>query len=202
VNIGLANELAMNADRYGLDVTEIFAAANSQSQSHLHEPGVGVGGHCIPVYPYFLTPETAGLIYTARHVNDEMARYAAERLAQVLGSLEGTTVVVLGLAYRAGVKESRHSSAVGLAGALAAAGAKVYVHDPLYTEDEIRALGLEPPPTFPLAADALVVQAWHVQYRALDLANWPGLRAILDGRAALDPDAVRAMGITYLGIGR
>jgi nucleotide sugar dehydrogenase len=203
VNIALANEFARIADAAGVDALQAIQAANSQPYSHIHAPGVGVGGHCIPVYPYFLARETADLIATARRINDGMAPYAAGRLAQALGSLEGTTVVVLGLAYRAGVKESRHSSAFGLASALTAAGAKVYVHDPLYTEDEIRALGLDPPPAFPLPADALVVQAWHDQYRrALDLASWPGLRAILDGRAALDPAAVEAVGITYVGIGR
>ncbi|MDP9236607.1 MAG: nucleotide sugar dehydrogenase [Chloroflexota bacterium] len=202
VNIALANEFARISDGAGVDVLQAIDAANSQPYSHIHAPGVGVGGHCIPVYPHFLAPEPAGLIATARSVNDGMAHYAADRLAQALGSLEGATVVVLGLAYRAGVKESRHSSAFGLASALAAAGAKVYVHDPLYTGDEIRSLGLDPPPEFPVPADALVVQAWHEQYRALDLARWPGLRAVLDGRAALDPAAVAAMGITYVGIGR
>jgi nucleotide sugar dehydrogenase len=202
VNIALANEFARIADRLGVDSLQAIAAANSQPYSHIHAPGVGVGGHCIPVYPYFLAADDTELIETARRINDGMARYAAGRLAQALGSLEGTTIVVLGLAYRPGVKESRHSSAFGLAGALIAGGATVYVHDPLYTDAEIRALGLEPPPAFPLRADALVVQAWHEQYEALDLANWPGLRAILDGRAALDPAAVTAMGLRYVGIGR
>jgi nucleotide sugar dehydrogenase len=202
VNIALANEFARIAGRLGVDALQAIDAANSQPYSHIHAPGVGVGGHCIPVYPYFLAGDDAELIATARRINDGMAHYAAGRLAQALGSLEGTTVVVLGLAYRPGVKESRHSSAFGLASALIAGGATVYVHDPLYTGAEIRALGLEPPPAFPLRADALVVQAWHEQYQALDFAKWPGLRAILDGRAALDPAAVAAMGITYVGIGR
>jgi nucleotide sugar dehydrogenase len=202
VNIALANEFARIAGRLGVDALQAIDAANSQPYSHIHAPGVGVGGHCIPVYPYFLAGDDAELIATARRINDGMAHYAAGRLALALGSLEGATVVVLGLAYRPGVKESRHSSAFGLAGALIAAGATVYVHDPLYTDAEIRALGLEPPPAFPLRADALVVQAWHEQYQALDLAKWPGLRAILDGRAALAPAAVAAMGITYVGIGR
>ncbi len=202
VNIALANEFARIADREGVDVIQAIEAANSQPYSHVHAPGVGVGGHCIPVYPYFLAGEGTALIDAARRGNDEMAAYAIGKLERALGTLAGTTVVVLGLAYRAGVKESRHSSAFGLVAALTSAGATAYVHDPLYSADEIRAHGLEPPPAFPTAADALIVQAWHEAYAALDLGAFPGLRAVLDGRAALEPGEVEARGIAYVGIGR
>jgi nucleotide sugar dehydrogenase len=202
VNIALANEFARIADRDGVDVLQAIEAANSQPYSHVHAPGVGVGGHCIPVYPYFLAGDGTELIDEARRVNDDMAAYAVEKLGRALGTLEGATVVVLGLAYRAGVKESRHSSALGLVAALTSAGAKAYVHDPLYSADEVRAHGLEPPAAFPLATDALVVQAWHAEYATLDLRAFAGLRAVLDGRAALDPAAVGALGIAYVGIGR
>ena len=210
VNIALANEFARIADAVGVDVVQAIAAANTQPYSHVHAPGPGVGGHCIPVYPYFLAaPETPGvaaldtaLIASARQINDGMAHYAVARLKDALGTLEGTTCVVLGLAYRAGVKESRHSSAIGLASALVAAGAIAYVHDPLYSDDEIRAHGLQPPPAWPLPCDAIIVQAWHEQYADLDLRTFPNLRAILDPRAALDPAAVTALGIKYTGVGR
>jgi nucleotide sugar dehydrogenase len=216
VNIALANEFARIGDALGVDALEAIAAANTQPYSHIHAPGPGVGGHCIPVYPYFLgCPQVPGdpampidLAFMARRINDDMAHYAVDRLAAALGGadgsagLDGATVVVLGLAYRAGVKESRHSSAFALANALIARGATTYVHDPLFRDDEVRALGLEPPPSFPLACDALVVQAWHEQYAALDLRAFSGLRAVLDARAALDPAAVQALGITYVGIGR
>ncbi|MBI5289092.1 MAG: nucleotide sugar dehydrogenase [Chloroflexi bacterium] len=210
VNIALANEFALIGDALGLDTLGAIAAANTQPYSHVHAPGPGVGGHCIPVYPYFLMePETADvrppleteLAATARRINNGMAHYAIDRLAQALGTLEGTTVVVLGLAYRAGVRESRHSSAFGLANALIARGATTYVHDPLFSDSEIRAVGLEPPPSWPLACDALVVQAWHRQYHDLDLASFPGLRAVLDTRAVLDPGTVPSA-IAYLTIGR
>ena len=200
VNIALANEFARLADRLGVDVREAIAAANSQPYSHVHAPGVGVGGHCIPVYPYFLAGEDTPLINDARRTNDAMAEYGASRLAEALGTLAGTTVVILGLAYRADVKESRHSSAIPLAAALAAQGARVYVHDPLYTADEIRAHGLAPPPSFPLACDALAIQAWHREYASLDFASFAGLRAVLDGRGALDLSTIPA-GVAALRVG-
>jgi UDP-N-acetyl-D-mannosaminuronate dehydrogenase len=170
--------------------------------SHVHDPGVGVGGHCITVYPYFLASAETELVNAARRLNDDMARYAAGKLAAALGGLDGATVVVLGLAYRAGVKESRHSSAFGLAEALSGMGATVFVHDPLYIDAEVRAHGLEPPPAFPLPCDAIVVQAWHAAYEALDLRAFKGLRAVLDGRGDLDPADVERAGAVYVGIGR
>jgi len=202
VNIALANEFARVADRLGVDVRQAIDAANSQPYSHIHQPGVGVGGHCIPVYPYFIAGAETELINASRRINDDMARYAVDKLAQALGTLEGTTVIVLGLAYRANVKESRHSSAFGLAQALAGAGATVYVHDPLFSSEEVRALGLEAPPAFPMACDALLVQAWHDGYARLDLAAFTGLRAVLDGRGALEPAGVAGLGAAYVGIGR
>ena len=210
VNIALANEFARLGDGLGIDTLQAIAAANTQPYSHIHAPGPGVGGHCIPVYPHFLAaPQTPGmealeteLVSKARRINDGMAQYAIDQLAAGMGGLDGATVVVLGLAYRAGVKEARHSSAFGLAAALTAGGARVFVHDPLFSAEEIRAVGLEPPPSWPTACDALVVQAWHEEYRELELASFEGLRAVLDTRAALDQATVRGLGMVYVGIGR
>jgi nucleotide sugar dehydrogenase len=202
VNIALANEFARIADELGVDAHQAIAAANSQPYSHIHQPGVGVGGHCIPVYPYFLAAPGTELINASRRVNDDMSRYAVHKLADALGTLDGAKVIVLGLAYRAGVKESRHSSAFGLVDALAREGAVAYVHDPLFSVEEVRASGVEPPPAFPMPCDALVVQAWHDEYRSLDLRGFGGLRAVLDGRNALDPATVSAADALYIGIGR
>ena len=83
VNIALANEFARYADRIGVDVTEVIAAANSQPYSHIHQPGIGVGGHCIPVYPHFLldrAPELS-LVARAREVNDGQVDVAIDAVA-------------------------------------------------------------------------------------------------------------------------
>ena len=91
VNIALANEFAQVAARRGIDVTEVIAAANSQPYSHIHQPGVGVGGHCIPVYPHLLfsAEPDMQLPPVARAVNDGMAAYAVGRLGEALGTLDG-----------------------------------------------------------------------------------------------------------------
>ncbi len=206
VNIALANELARFAAARGIDAMQAIAAANSQPFSHVHQPGVGVGGHCIPVYPHFLIGAAEGgmtLARAARAVNDGMAGYAAELLDQALGGLAGATVLILGLAYRGDVKEDAFSSTHLLAAALRRHGARALVHDPLFTDQEIRArgyepAGLEPPP----AVDALVLQAFHRAYADLDLARFAGCKLVLDGRNALDPARVRSAGMRYIGIGR
>ena len=205
VNIALANEFALCAQRAGVDIVQAILAANSQPYSAVHQPGVGVGGHCVPVNPWFLinglgpTP----MAELARKVNDGMASEAVGLLRDELGGLEGRTVLILGLSYRGNVKESYHSAAFLLADALSVEGASTLVHDPLFSAREIEDLGLrptslDPPP----AVDAIVFQANHDQYKALDLKSFAGCRTLLDGRNALSPEAVRGSGLSYLGIGR
>ena len=78
VNIALANEFARYADRIGVDITEVIAAANSQPYSHIHQPGLGVGGHCIPVYPHFLLDRAPELeLVGARRGGSTTARSAS-----------------------------------------------------------------------------------------------------------------------------
>jgi nucleotide sugar dehydrogenase len=205
VNIALANELACYAEACGVDVREVFPVANSQPQSHLHSPGVGVGGHCIPVYPYLLIDRTEHslLAAAARRINDAMPSHAVETLIRYFGSLTGRTVLILGVAFRAGVKEASHSPAFALSQELAARGAIALAHDPLFGPEELAALGLtaarlDPPP----AVDAVILQTGHAQYRALDFGLFPGLQVVLDGRGVLDPSTVAEAGVTYMAIGR
>jgi nucleotide sugar dehydrogenase len=203
VNIGLANELALSAERNGVDITEIIAAANSEPQSHLHAPGIGVGGHCMPVYPYFLMASGGHPIVAAgRAANEAMPAHAADLLQAQLGELAGKTVLILGLAYRAGVKEAMLSPATALSGLLRQRGAHPIVHDPLFSDEEIAALGLEPSSLSRQDADAIVIQTYHPEYRELDLRSYLRCRVLLDGRNVLDPGKVRAAGICYVGIGR
>ena len=202
LNIAFANELARHADAIGVDVERVIDAANSQPFSHIHRPGVAVGGHCIPVYPHFFLAgaPAARLPRVAREVNGAMPKYAVELLAGALGTLDGTRVLILGVAYRGGVKETAFSGAFALRDALAARGATVLAADPLYDTDELRALGFEP-----WAGDAIdgaIVQADHAEYHALPPGQLPGARAVVDGRDVLDPAPFAAAGVTLRRIGR
>ncbi|HET6819458.1 MAG TPA: nucleotide sugar dehydrogenase [Candidatus Limnocylindria bacterium] len=205
VNIALANEYARFAAERGIDVMEVIDAANSQPYSHVHRPGVGVGGHCIPVYPYFLFADAPGfqLPPAARRVNDGMAGWAVAAAGEALGGLSGVPALVLGIAYRGDVREDAFSSAFALRDALRAAGAEVHGHDPYFSAEELRSRGFEP--WQPGGANPIRVaflQADHAAYHELDLAAIAGLELVVDGRNALDPGAVRATGRRYLGIGR
>ena len=205
VNIALANEYARYAAKRGIDVTEVIEAANSQPYSHIHAPGVGVGGHCIPVYPHFLfnTDPDLRLPPIARAINDEMAGFAVNLLEKQLGQLSGVDVVVLGIAYRGDVREDAFSSAFRLRDELLAAGAVVHGHDPYFSPEHIAGLGFRPyDMDAPTPVRAAVLQAAHNAYRTIDLARIPGLELLVDGRNALDPAVVRASGVAYLGIGR
>jgi len=204
VNIALANELARAAEGLSIDYAAAAAAANSQPYSHLHAPGLGVGGHCIPVYPYLLLEGAhQPLVALSRQINDSMALHAVTRLEAVLeGGLNGRSVLILGLAYRGGVKEATLSSTLLVAQALRDRGARVLVHDPLFSPEEIAVYGLEAsalPPATPV--DAIVLQAAHPEYKTLDLTRFEGCRAFLDGRRAFDRARVEAAGMHYLAIG-
>ncbi|HXT34573.1 MAG TPA: nucleotide sugar dehydrogenase [Chloroflexota bacterium] len=207
VNIALANEFALYAEREGLDAQEVITAANSQPFSHVHQPSVGVGGHCIPVYPYFLFSkwDDFRLPPLARAINDSMAAHGVDLLEEALGNLAGLHVLILGLAYRENVKESAHTSARKLSRELRHRGATVLGHDPLLTLEEQTALKIRPVSLSPLPeVDAVILQANHDAYRELDLSAFPGIRVVLDGRGAVDAQArqeLAAKGIRTLRVG-
>jgi UDP-N-acetyl-D-mannosaminuronic acid dehydrogenase len=203
LNIAFANELARHADRIGVDVDGVIDAANSQPFSHIHRPGVAVGGHCIPVYPRFYLEgdPTATLPAAAREVNEAMPAYAVELLAGLLGGgLRGKLVLILGAAYRGDVKETAFSGVFGLRDALREAGARPIVADPLYSDDELQALGLEAWLGGPI--DGAIVQADHAEYRSLRPTDLPGADAVVDGRGVLDVEHWRAEGVKVRRIGR
>lgn len=206
VNIALANEFACYADAHGLNVTTAIAAANSQPYSHIHAPGVGVGGHCIPVYPYFLFNGDFEPLLTlprrARHINDAMAEYAVQRVEAVTGSLLERPVLILGVSYRGNVRETASSSAQLLAEALVRRGARVLVDDPLFSPAELRAAGYTPFKSEQAGeVVAVILQAAHRAYQSLDFCQFGRCQVVLDGRMALEREKIEAQGIHYMTIG-
>ncbi|HEY3019164.1 MAG TPA: nucleotide sugar dehydrogenase [Solirubrobacteraceae bacterium] len=184
LNIAFANELARIADDHGVDVARAIEGANSQPFSHIHQPGVAVGGHCIPVYPRFLlagAPD-ARLPRAAREVNEAMPGYAVD----LLGDVAGWRVLVLGVTYRGGVKETAFSGALALRDELQARRvSEVLGHDPLLSEAELEALDFLPWHGEPV--DAAIVQADHAEYADLGPEDLPA-EAIVDGRGVLDAE--------------
>jgi len=203
VNIALANEFARYADRVGVDVQEVIAAANSQPYSHIHQPGLGVGGHCIPVYPHFLlsrAPEME-IVGLSRRVNDGQVGVAIRAIQKALGGLEGVSVLVLGLTYRNGVKELAYTRALPLIERLAFHGAQVSAYDPLLADDEVARSGATPYRWGERSeARAIVTQTADPLFAGLDFGLFPDLEILLDGRNSLRDVALPGR-VAYHGIG-
>jgi nucleotide sugar dehydrogenase len=203
VNIALANELARYAERAGVDIHEVIAAANSQPYSHIHQPGLGVGGHCIPVYPHFLLSRAPELemVALSRRTNDGQVGHAIKALQHELGGLSGVPILVLGLTYRHGVKELAYSRALPLIERLTHQGAVVSAYDPLLTADETAACCASPW-TWGEAAPfrAIITQTADPQFATLDVAWFPDLAVLFDGRDSLRELALPDR-VAYRGVG-
>jgi nucleotide sugar dehydrogenase len=202
VNIGLANQFALFAERRGLDVQAVIEACNSQPYSHIHQPGVAVGGHCIPVYPrlYLWGDPSATVVTAAREANAAMPTAVAERAAREVGGLRGKTVLILGAAYRGGVKETAFSGVFPLRDALKEMGATVVVHDPLYSPDELEDLGLTPYAP-PVSVDVAILQADHKEYTRWAYDWRTPVQLMVDGRGAIDPTEWPESRIVVIGQG-
>jgi len=188
VNIGLANQFARFAAENKIDVYEVIEASNSQPFSHIHRPGIAVGGHCIPVYPrlYLWNDPSATVVRAARSANAEMPAYAVGLAKEAYGGdLDGAAAVVLGAAYRGGVKETAFSGVFDVVESLVKEGADVSVHDPMYDDAELRDLGFQPYGAGD-PADVVIVQADHDEYLTLDEEDFPGVSVVVDGRNFLD----------------
>jgi UDP-N-acetyl-D-mannosaminuronic acid dehydrogenase len=192
VNIALANELARLSDELDADVREAIAAANTQPYCDLHDPGPGVGGHCIPYYPHFVIDgcETGTpLLETSRAVNERMEQFTVRKTIEELERAgvpaEEATIAVLGVTYRPGIDETRASPAWTITSALSAAGADVFTIDPVCSD--LAAFAGRPATLSDLPRidpDALVLVTAH---DAFDDIPWTRLSdpLLVDGRDAL-----------------
>ena len=200
VNIALANQFAIFAEGANIDIAKVIAASNSQPYSHIHQPGIAVGGHCIPIYPrfYLWNDPQATVVRAAREANAAMPEHAVSILADALGSLSSKTVSVLGISYRGGVKESAFSGVFPTVDALKKAGTTVLVHDPMYTDEEISALGFTPY-KMGMAVDGVILQADHAEYKKLTSADFPGVKALVDGRRSLSPENFNGVAFRVIG---
>jgi len=175
VNIALVNELAQMCDRMGIDVWEVVEAAATKPFGFMSfQPGPGLGGHCIPIDPFYLTWKArefgfyTEFIELAGKVNESMPYFCRSVVSQALNherqrSLKGSKILVLGVAYKPGISDTRESPAIKLIGLLENAGAEVSYHDPhvpSFTENGISmsSVALEP-----AAYDCVVVVTDHAE---------------------------------------
>jgi nucleotide sugar dehydrogenase len=191
VNIGLANQFAIFASENNIDIDKVIDASNSQPFSHIHTPGIAVGGHCIPIYPHFFMHNFPGatVVQAARTTNKGMPAYFVNRLENMLGDLAGKQILILGLSYREKVKEHAFSGVFDIVEQLELRGAIAFVEDPLYSDEEIGQLGLR---ARPINSDlhAVVLHTKHDEYRSIDFAKYGAISAVVDGRGFLDKSKV------------
>ncbi len=222
VNIALANELALICEKLGIDYDEVARAANTQPFCHLHVPGLGVGGHCIPHNPYFLIDYALSvdvrpsLIITARLVNDSMPKHTLKLIIDGLGEcgkrVRGSAVAVLGAAFKADSADPRYSPAEPLCNDLKALGAEVRVYDPLVPINLLKSLGYDAKESLEEAvenADCAVIATPHTLFKeelskllrdVHDYMRKPAL--IVDCWRILNPKEVASIGFKYKAVGR
>jgi len=183
VNIGLANEFAVYAASVDVDILEVILASNSQPYSHIHSPGISVGGHCIPVYPrfYMWKNPDAEIVTAARNRNLDMPLRAVAQIKAEIGNLENLKVGIFGITYRPGVKEAAFSGALDLLKYLKAASSIVYGLDPFYSEAEIVKMGFDGVANLS-ELDGIILHTDHPDFSTLDFENFPKLKFIYDGR--------------------
>lgn len=211
INIAFVNELAMSFDKAGIDLMNVISGASTKPFAFMpHFPGCGVGGHCIPVDPYYLIRYGREngfehrFLLAAREINNEMPRYTVQLLQQMMYRegmlLKGSTIALLGLAYKRDVPDLRESPALEIQAELRRSGANVRAFDPFVPEHSA-AHSLSEALS---GADAAVIATDHSMFRSLSPEEFlsRGVRVVVDGRNCLPKEAFAKSGVTYHGIGR
>ena len=220
VNIALANQLALLCRTLGLDYDKIRIAANSQPYCHLHKPGAGVGGACIPVYSILVqhTAQNLGvklsLVEEGRRINDRMPRVVAEIVDEAVKKIGLTKpiIAVLGLAFRGGIDDTRYSPAYIVLEELLKLGYTVQaVHDPYVKKDpKVEALGIKFTNNIEEAldgVDVIVIVTDHPEYKKISMEKFKNLSGknkvlIVDSRHVIANWEKASEGIFYTGVGR
>ena len=195
VNIGLVNEVALMCDRLGVDVWEVIDAAASKPFGFMpFYPGPGLGGHCIPIDPLYLSWKLKTLNYRARfielagEVNSEMPEYVCKRVAAALNDMEksvkGSAVLVLGVSYKRDVDDVRESPALDILRLLESRGARVGYNDPNVSQLHWNGITLESQDLMPAVrrADVVVIVTDHTAYRYPEIVE--AARVVVDTRNA------------------
>ena len=211
INIAFVNELAKSFDALNIDVKDVIDGAATKPFSFMpHYPACGIGGHCIPVDPYYLIERAkqAGFdhkfLRTSRAINNSMPAYTVELLQDKLNEmkmpLNGTNVGLLGIAYKANVDDDRESPYYDIVKALQKHKAKIHSFDP-YLKEKSTCKSLQ---TVLKKSDAIILITDHKQFEIIDgkLLKKYNIKLVIDGKNKLDKDDIQKAKIIYKGIGR
>lgn len=217
LNIALMNELALIFERMGIDVIEVIKAASTKWNFNVYYPGAGVGGHCLPVDPYYLVSKArefgyhSKVITAGREINDYMPYHIFEILRDALNDMErsvkNSKIAVLGFSYKENVGDVRESPAEYFVTELVKRGAIVTVVDPYVDEKYIRSLGVSYTKDIYESldgADAFVIMTSHNIFRDMDLDRAKKLMntpLVIDGRRIFKKEDISKKGFVYKGVG-
>lgn len=210
INIAFVNELAMSFSRLGINVNNVIKGAATKPFAFMpHYPGAGVGGHCIPVDPYYLIEYAKDngfeheFLLLARKINNHMPQFTVELVKDALNEIgsavKNTKVALLGLSYKPNVDDDRESPSYHLRGLLKDLGANVVAYDPhLPDKSDVKTMS-----EALNGASAVLVATAHDEFKALDPKDLKkqGIRVVVDGRNCLDKEKFEAAGLVYRGIG-
>lgn len=210
VNIAFINEMAKSFDKLGIDIKETIDAASTKPFGFLpHYPGVGVGGHCIPIDPHYLISKAKSegfdheILKLSRNINDSMPSYAVGLFENELSKLNyqiiNSNVGILGLSYKGNVNDLRESPSLEIIKILKEKEANIFTYDPLLknesTENSLSDL-IE-------KVDYIILATDHNEFKKINALMFKGkIKIIIDGRNMLDKTEIQDMGIIYKGIGR
>lgn len=212
INIAFVNELAMSFHKLGINVENVIDGAATKPFAFMpHHPGAGVGGHCIPVDPYYLIEYAHSygfehdFLRLARNINEGMPQFAVDLLTEALNEIElplkGTRIALLGLSYKANVGDDRESPAKVIRQLLEEAEADLAVYDPFITENST-VKSLDEALT---NATAIVIATGHGEFTTLSAEDLrqQGTQVVIDGRNIYKDQTskFRSTGIIYKGIG-
>ncbi len=205
INIAFANELAKICENLGINVWEVIELCNKHPRVNIHQPGPGVGGHCIAVDPWFIVekqPDTANIIHLCRDTNDSMPGYVTGRIDQILKDVENPKVAILGVTYKPNVDDMRESPIIKLEALLRAQGIEVAAYDPFVkgkagiTNDICEAAR---------DSDLLLLGVHHDQFKELDFESLGKImrhKNFFDTRNFADRARAEAAGFEYHLLGK
>ncbi|MFH0930139.1 MAG: nucleotide sugar dehydrogenase [Candidatus Moraniibacteriota bacterium] len=211
VNIAFVNELAKSFDLMGIDIVNVIKGAATKPFAFMpHWPSCGVGGHCIPVDPYYLIEKAKEndfdhkFLRTARAINNSMPLYTVELTQDALNEVEkpfkNTNIGILGISYKANVGDLRESPALKIIELLKGHGANVHIFDP-YVPAKSTAASLS---ELLDSVDAIIITADHKEFKDLqpEILKKKNITVVIDGKNCLNKDNIQKLGIIYKGIGR
>ncbi len=201
INIAFANEVALFSDREGIDVWEAVSLANRHPRVHIHTPGAAVGGHCIPVVPYFLAQSTrhSTLIRTARDVNEAMPRYISNLVMRAVDGIERPRVTLMGAAYKPNVSDTINSPAAQILPYLQGENVQVSVCDPLVDDANWSLVDVDQA----LESDCIVFLVAHDVFKEMDpRPPAKGRGKVIDATGSIDLSKWASQGWLIHAFGR